>query len=241
MTRKISVDLTDENFEALDKFKESRNMPYSIIINRLLRILCKSPDIKEELITICKSRIRTLYAEMDQVGTFECQKFYNKSAQYMEILSFLTQNPQITVSSILDEAQMKKIRLVDGYLIYPENFILLNESAAQNYRNVCIVEVRNAQFPVPHFIYFSGNTPAHYTDADTTYINQLCVQKWPRFQEIADTAKRPIYDPDNPMRCLNDAEMRTAPQIGYFGIIATNDPNYSDLYAAPYNIKIIRD
>ena len=75
MTRKISVDLTDENFEALDKFKESRNMPYSIIINRLLRILCKSPDIKEELITICKSRIRTLYAEMDQVGTFECQKF----------------------------------------------------------------------------------------------------------------------------------------------------------------------
>ena len=43
------------------------------------------------------------------------------------------------------------------------------------------------------------------------------------------------------MRCLNDAEMRTAPQIGYFGIIATNDPNYSDLYAAPYNIKIIRD
>lgn len=25
MSRKISVDLTDENFEALDKFKESRN------------------------------------------------------------------------------------------------------------------------------------------------------------------------------------------------------------------------
>ena len=222
MSRKISVDLSDENFEALDKFRESRNMPYSIIINRLLRILCKSPDIKDELITICKSRIRALYAEMDQVGIFECQKLYNKSAQYIEILSFLTQNPQITVSSILDEAQMKKIRLVDGYLIYPENFILLNESAAQNYRNVCIVEIRNAQFPVPHFIYFSGNNPAHYTDADTTYIN-------------------PIYDPDNPMRCINDAEMRTAPQIGYFGIIATNDPNYSDLYAAPYNIKIIRD
>ena len=157
MARKISVDLTDENFEALDKFKESRNMPYSIIINRLLRILCKSPDIKDELITICKSRIRALYAEMDQVGTFECQKLYNKSAQYMEILSFLTQNPQITVSSILDEAQTKKIRLVDGYLIYPENFILLNESAAQTYRNVCIVGVRNAQFPVPHFIYFSGD------------------------------------------------------------------------------------
>ena len=176
MARKISVDLTDENFEALDKFKESRNMPYSIIINRLLRILCKSPDIKDELITICKSRIRALYAEMDQVGTFECQKLYNKSAQYMEILSFLTQNPQITVSSILDEAQMKKIRLVDGYLMYPENFILLNESAAQTYRNVCIVEVRNAQFPVPHFIYFSGNNPSHYTDADTTYINQLCVR-----------------------------------------------------------------
>ena len=175
MTRKISVDLTDENFEALDKFKESRNMPYSIIINRLLRILCKSPDIKEELITICKSRIRTLYAEMDQVGTFECQKFYNKSTQYMEILSFLTQNPQITVSSILDEAQMKKIRLVDGYLIYPENFILLNESAAQNYRNVCIVEVRNAQFPVPHFIYFSGNTPAHYSYAvQPISINSVC-------------------------------------------------------------------
>ena len=31
--------------------------------------------------------------------------------------------------------------------------------------------------------------------------------------------------------------MRTAPQIGYFGIIATKCPNYSDLYAAPYNIK----
>ena len=66
MSRKISVDLSDENFEALDKFRESRNMPYSIIINRLLRILCKSPDIKDELITICKSRIRALYAEIDR-------------------------------------------------------------------------------------------------------------------------------------------------------------------------------
>lgn len=51
----------------------------------------------------------------------------------------------------------------------------------------------------------------------------------------------PYLDPENPLRCLNDEEMRISPQIGYFGIMATNDPNYSSLYAAPFNIKIIRD
>ena len=241
MSKKISVDLSDENFEALDNFKEAHQMPYSTTINLLLRILCKSADIKDELITICKTRIRAIYADMEQAGEFEYQKLFNKSCQYLNILSFLTQDSHISVTKVLDEKQMKKIRLADGYLTYPDDFILLNESAAQSYRYVCIVEVRNSKFAVPDFIYFSGNDTKHYTDNDISYIKQLCCQKWPRFQEIVETERHPIYDPENPLRCLNDEEMRISPQIGYFGIMATNDPNYSSLYAAPFNIKIIRD
>lgn len=242
MSKKISVDLTDENFEAIDNFKVTRQMPYSTFINLLIRIACKSTDMKEELITICKTRIRAIYADMDKVGNYEFQKLYNKSLQYLDLLSVLTDDKQLSVTNILNEKQMKKIRLADGYLIYPsEDFILLNESASQTYCNVCIIEVRNAKFEVPHFIYFSEGTTSTYKTADITYIKQLCVQKWPRFQEIVDTEKRPVYDPDDPFRCLNDDEMRDSPQIGYFGIRATNDPGYSSLYEPPYGIKIVRD
>lgn len=242
MSKKISVDLTDENFEAIDNFKATRQMPYSTFINLLIRIFCKSPDIKEELITICKTRIRAIYSDMDKVGNYEFQKLYNKSLQYLDILSVLTDDKQLSVTSILNEKQMKKIRLADGCLIYPsDDFILLNESASQVYRNVCVVEVRNAKFEIPHFIYFSKDTVSTYKEADIAYIKQLCVQKWPRFQEIIDTEKHPVYDPDNPFRCLNDDELRDSPMIGYFGIKATNDPDYSNLYEPPYGIKIVRD
>ena len=216
-------------------------MPYSTVINLLLRVLCRSSDVKEELITICKSRIRALYSQMDQAGDFEYQELFNKSSWYLDILSFVTNDPQLTVTSVLSEKQMKKIRLADGILIYPEDCILLNDGFAKLYRYVSIVEVRNAKFPVPHFIYFSDKEVNRYTDADTTYIEQLCAEKWPRFQEIIHTAKQPIYDPANPLVCLNDLEMRSAPQIGHFGIRANNDPSFSSLYAAPMGIIIIRD
>ena len=241
MSKKISIDLSDENIETLERWKTERQMPYGTTINLLLRILCRSSDIKDELITICKSRIRALYSEMDLAGDLEYQKLFNKSLQYLDILSFVTGDTQISVTSVLAEKQMKKIRLADGVLVYPEDFILLNESSAQQYRYVSVVEVRNAPFSVPHFIFFSGKDAKDYTDTDTHYIEQLCAQKWPRFQEIIGSAKRPIYDPDKPFVCLNSAEMRVAPQIGHFSIRATFDPSYSSLYAAPMGIKIVRD
>ena len=241
MSKKISVDLTDENFETLDHWKEDHKMPYSTVMNLLLRILCRSSDVKEELITICKSRIRSLYSQMDQAGDFEYQELFNKASWYLDILSFITNDPQLSVTSILSETQMKKIRLADGTLIYPENCILLNGDSARLYRHVSIVEVRNASFSVPHFIYFSDKEANRYTDTDTAYIEQLCAEKWPRFQEIINTAKHPIYDPANPLVCLNDLEMHSSPQIGHFGIRANNDPSFSNLYAAPMGIIIVRD
>jgi len=65
MSKKISVDLTDENAGALYQNKKVHGLGYGPTINMLIRIFFRSPDIRDDLIEICKSKI--------QSGNLECR------------------------------------------------------------------------------------------------------------------------------------------------------------------------
>ena len=92
MSKKISVDLTDENAGALYQNKEVHGLGYGPTINMLIRIFFRSPDIRDDLIEICKSKIQS------------------GNLVYLDMLQFLTYDTQLTLDAVLDGVRlMKKI------------------------------------------------------------------------------------------------------------------------------------
>ena len=76
MSKKISVDLTDENAGALYQNKKVHGLGYGPTINMLIRIFFRSPDIRDDLIEICKSKIQSgnlVYLDMLQFLTYDTQ------------------------------------------------------------------------------------------------------------------------------------------------------------------------
>lgn len=242
-SRKISMDITEENFENLETLKKEYRKSYGNIVNSMLRILRKESDIKEELIFFAQNRLRALHKELRTSENFETRKIFDKMQEYVELLAFLENDDSLTLGAILSdlsgsESQLKRIKIMNGILTYPEDFMLLNENEAEISPFVIIIEVANARFSVPHFVYFSPISTRELTPDNLSYINQLCVEKWSYFQEIVDTAKKPIFDEN--YNCLNEAEMQIAPRIGYFDVKPKKASDFSKLCASPMGVQIVQ-
>ena len=87
MSKKISVDLTDENAGALYQNKEVHGLGYGPTINMLIRIFFRSPDIRDDLIEICKSKIQS------------------GNLVYLDMLQFLTYDTQLTLDAVLERSE----------------------------------------------------------------------------------------------------------------------------------------
>lgn len=61
MSKKISMDITDESFIELENLKKERHKSYGNIVSSMLRIMRKESDIKEDLISFAENRLRALY------------------------------------------------------------------------------------------------------------------------------------------------------------------------------------
>ena len=133
MSKKISMDITDESFFELENWKKERHKSYGNIMDSMLRILRKDSDIKEELIFFTQNRLRTLYKELRLSNEFGKQKIYDKMQQYVDFWAFWECDDTLTLGAILSEIsekELKRIKLIDGTLTYPADFVLLNENEA---------------------------------------------------------------------------------------------------------------
>lgn len=240
MSRKISADITDENSEALNKDKEVSGRTYSKTINQLIQIFLRSPDIHDELIAICKSQIRKR-SELIQTGAVinqEVQKLKNGNFVYLNMLRILTGNMNLTLKNVLSEERMRSIRLANGYLICSNRILLVNESDANKWHFACQIEVIGAGFETPIFMFLSDKKASEYTNEDIDQINQLCVQKWSRFQQVLDEVKQYAYvnDPSSSFH-IDGIRASAIPHIFYSNVLATNDEGYS---VGEFDSKIVR-
>ena len=239
---KLSIDLTDENKETLEAIKNEQRTPYGSTINSLIDLFCRIPgEVKSELLRFCKTRIRDLYEEMDKAGEYEFQSLANKSQTYMNLAMFLNNGRRISIDTIKQEPTMQKIHILDGVLICPSDYIILNKDEAEYCKYASVVEVRNASFGVPHFVYFATKKINEYTDSEYKIIENMCVREWPRFKEIIDSVVEPIVDPEEHWNYLNKEELDAAPQIGHFEIYCQGDPSYPSNFKPPMGTRIIRN
>ena len=104
---KLTIDLTPENRETLEKIKSEQRIPYGSTINELIHTFGSIPDsIKKEMISFIQQKMQTLYKEMDTAGVLQLEELKQKSQSYADIAAFLNNGKKVTIDKATSLTQM---------------------------------------------------------------------------------------------------------------------------------------
>ena len=244
MSRKLSIDLTDENADALEKIKKEAHVAYGRLINTLIELFCRNPlDINTELLAFCKEKLKEHYNEINNAGEYETQMLINKCQVYENLAIFFNHGHSVDCGRIEIKPKMQEIEMQNGILICPFDYIILNKEAAGQCEYASVVEVKNAPFGVPHFIFFHSRKADTYTNDDKKAIERACIREWPTFQLIIDNLKNSglasAVEDNKQLLKIKNEDVRS-PEIGYFPIAIQEGSDGINNIQSPLGIKIIR-
>ncbi len=238
MPHKLSIDLNDKNLKELKRMKTEAGWPYGNTINNLLELLSIPKSVKEEFYEFTKTQLRSLYKQADSEEIFGLNELNEKITVYTDIAALLNNGVRLSVDD-LKEDPMKKIKIKNGYLIVPSDWIDINPDEAEEMPFAGVIECRNSKrYGIPHFLFHTHLERA--CDYDSDEINKMCVKVYPEFKDIMNRQVTPEMDPEHPTVMLNEQAFMDAPTIGHFSIYVQDDPLYGSNYKPPAGAKIVR-
>lgn len=243
LTKKFSFDLADENRKKLEKRKRQTRIPHGVTMNTMIDIFCGLPDELRTILNNATSNyVQTLSDQMDHAGEFELANLTSLTKKSLDLLTFLNDGCPVSLESIKAKPRLKTIQIKDGIVIFPEDWIILNQDAAPGSMYAVVVEIRDMDgIRLPHFIYFSISKLKNMSNYEISQINQLCANASKLFQEAQKRQVRLIEDPKNPGQYLNLEEYLASPEIGHFDLYEEGEhPLHQYDYEPPYGARIIR-
>ena len=119
--KKVSIDFTEEAYQLLSENAQRIGISNSTLINFLVETFLAMDDIeKKQWIQFCFERLREMN---DTVASsdFEIQERKRKIEQYSNIINFFAEQDKTKVFE-----NMNKIEMAKGYVIYPDDWIVLD-------------------------------------------------------------------------------------------------------------------
>lgn len=110
--------------------------------------------------------------------------------------------------------EYRKIKLQNGYLVVPENFVVLEKSVTEKADYAGVVEEKNGN--VPHYVFLSEIPVSEYTAEDEERIYALCGEVNPEVISLREQEIDLQYDANG--NILNATEWQLAPRFGAFVI-----------------------
>jgi len=238
---KFSLDVSGENKRVLDELTAASGLKYGPFINKIIEIFCRMPvQIKSVFEETCIRELKEIKRIISVSSGFEKAKLEKNQAYYEEILRLINRGKYEMAE---DKVQMIKIPLKSGYLIIPNDWIVVNPERAKSCLYAGVVECRNSEkYGIPHFVFFSDyKFGSEYTDEFTDEIDALCCKSWPEFSNIIEKSKQNelIRDPERPGYFLNIEAHLAAPIIGYFSIDESDKALRKN--SLPYGAMIVRN
>ncbi len=217
MRKKLSIDLTAENMQALESIKANCKTPYSTVINQLISLFINSPaDVRNTLkehIIFCRNKTKE-YREMAGVnGKYDLD---NKFSLYNEMITLLNGGIPIPY----DTSELKKqILLAQGnVLIYPSEYQVLNEEKQRFYTKAIIIEFTNPQiYKYPSFIYLCEKDAERLDEEDKQEINDLLKEKWKEYPEVCQKQVKLVTSSENNLP-INESDYKNAPIMNFFNV-----------------------
>ena len=226
MGKRVVFELTDENAELIDEIRKQNSITISHVFNSVVELLYKiQDDVNNELVDFCESKVKKICDEMVGAGEYERGFLINKCYSYQELATFFKSRRIYDIDFFENGTAMQKIDMLNGCLVCPSDYIILNRDDANRSYYASVVEVSNALFEVPNFIYFNSKSAKSYKDSDYKIIEKLCVKQYPNFQEIIDSIENPVKE---------------SPIIKHFPVYIQGDPHYPKNYIPPMGTKIIK-
>lgn len=214
------VSLSEENDNLLRLIKAQKGVSCCRTINLLISLFCRIPaDIRKELASFCQERICELDTASKTAGEFG----YQEDLYYLHIYKALSDYfsggvlPAVQSDFVANHA-MQTVDMDRCTLLCPADYIIINKSCAKKSTHASVIELKNAGFGIPHFVYLADRPAASYSAHIKAVIHGLCAQEWPHFLELAQTAT-----------------------VQYFDIYRQGDPVYPADYAPPMGTLIVPD
>lgn len=240
---KLTIDLTTENRIILEQLKKEQRSPYGNTVNVLIKTFGNIPNsLKKELLALILPQIKKINRQINEAEPFNFEELAEKERAYADIATFLNDGQCISIDDINNTKIMKKIQIKNGYLICPDDYIIVNPEDAEAMEYAGVIECRNSyKYNIPHLLFFTNKKYNHeYDDLYEKHILGQCTKAYPRFQEILDMQVTPIDDPERPGYTLNAKEWMDAPTIGFFHVYIQDDPRYGHGYNPPDGTRIVR-
>lgn len=238
---KLSFDLDEKNRALLEKIKCEQRIPYGNTINSLIDLFCTVPnDVSDELLEFLKKRILELSDQVDTSGEYERCSLINKLYVYTNLAKFFNNGQPIKISDLPRKPKMRKVKMLDGILLCPDSYILLNPDVASCSSYATVIECNNTKYGAPHFVFFSQYAASLFDESDYSTIHMYCIQEWPRFREILNSLVIPIEDPDDESHYLNAKAYLSAPRISYWPVTVHDDPALPRGFQPPNGTEIFK-
>ena len=218
-------------------------LKYGPMINKIIGTFCRMPkNVRRVIEEVCLAEYERLTEEIvhTEENSYHRKPLVQERDFYFEILRLIN-GGVYKIEEKEEQPVMTKIKLLDGYLIIPSDWIVVNPERADSCRYAAVLECRNsAKYGVPHFIYFNNYQYAcDYTKYMEDDFFSLCKKAWPRFTEIQELSNKNklVPDPNNKGKYVNVEAHLAAPIIGLFNIEEQGERSYGE---PPYGAKIIR-
>lgn len=240
---KFSLNISGENKKTLDDLTANYMLKYGPMINRIIGTFCRMPkSIRKVIEKACLSEYKKISAELEKTpDSFHRQSLEQERESYLQILKLINNGIYTIPNEDSKDNAMKKVKLEDGYLIIPTDWIVVNPEQAENCRYAAVLECRNYErYGVPHFIYLHNDRIRNeFTDSMEEEFCELCRKAWDKFPEIEELNKKNklVPDPEHKDQYLNAEAYLSAPIIGIFNIEEQGENPFND---PPYGAKIVR-
>lgn len=223
--KKMSINMTEDNICLINKLCKNLDMKYSPLINHIISVILDMPDdVQKSIIQHCRKEYIQLQKSLGSDAAYHHQAMQRDMAALVDIAAIISCGDEdITVP------QMVHIRMADGYVTIPDDWIIVNPDDATDSRYVSVIEIRNAaQYDAPHFIYF--HKLENISSDEETKIYKLCTQKWDKFSDILSLSNNALT------HCHDLALFSNSPIVGIFPIYSNHMVDNP-----PYGAMIIRD
>ena len=196
---KKSIDFEESSVRLIELYKQEKEkiyktkIAYSYIINELInKFIFMNRDVKLALLNTCKEELEKLNKEVIDINSYSGIKKDEIKKQYIELINFFADE------EVLEVGDLRKIEIVNGYVQFPKEWIVLNEGMAVRSKYVGVIEATISTELVYRFIYFYNKPIDYMKNTEREELEEDC------FKEIEEKKiekfehyKIPDYDKDN--------------------------------------------
>ena len=238
--KKISFDLNYENIEKLNKIKtelySEKLASTSDVINSLFDVFIGIEEpVKKSICSFCKLEIKRTNEKIKHVGnpSFQYVELREIRRQYEKIYDFFKLN-DMENEDIYALKDMKRINISNGYVVFPNDWVVIKYDPPEDSINAVVIEVMNGwKYNAKHYIFF---TYKNFLDsAEEERILEMISSEYPEFEAILKKRLKPIYDING--KLINEKEYSEAPAPGFFFLPDSTEAQFKEI---PFGAQIFR-